>query len=146
MYQILLQKVFFYFAFLGIIVSEMALNGTPMGKWIIRAIEVAALTVALAAVCQELEKPREERRWHGKVGFIPYDFRLPTVGRLKETFWNDEDDRIFTKTVWGIGWGINIYALMDKMRTMGDFYLTEDDFLMPTQSLRKILVNRPAIT
>jgi len=114
-----------------------------MDRWIVRLIEAAAITVTIAAICQELEKPREERWWHGKIGFIPYDFRLPTLGRLKETFWNAEDERIFTKTVFGVGWGINFYALLEKMRIMGDFYLTEDDFLMPTESLRKILENRP---
>ena len=117
-----------------------------MGKWLIRAIEAALITVTIAAVCQELEKPREQRRWHGKLGFFPYDFRLPTFARVKETFWNEEDERIFTKTVFGVGWGVNCYALLEKMRMVGDFYMTEDDFLMPTESLRKILENRPAIT
>ena len=67
-----------------------------MGKWLIRMIEAAAITVTLAAVCQELEKPKEERRWHGKVGFIPYDFRLPTMERVKESLWNPDNSRIFT--------------------------------------------------
>jgi hypothetical protein len=117
-----------------------------MGKWLLRAIQAAVITVTIAAVCQELEKPREERRWNGKLGLIPYDFRLPTINRFKETFWNEETGRIFTKTLFGVGWGINFYALLEKMRVVGDFYLTEDDFLMPTESLRKILENRPAIT
>jgi hypothetical protein len=30
-------------------------------KWLVRLIEAAVITVTLAAVCQELEKPREER-------------------------------------------------------------------------------------
>lgn len=109
-----------------------------MGKWLIRLIEAAAVTVTIAAVCQELEKPPEERHWHGKLGFIPYDFRVPTINRVKETFWNAEDERIFTKMLWGVGWGINFYALLEKMRMVGDLYLTEDDFLMPTESLRRI--------
>ena len=117
-----------------------------MGKWLIRAIEAALITVTLAAVCQELEKPREERRWHGKLGFVPYDFRLPTLGRLKETFWNAEEERIFTTGLWGVGWGINFYVLLEKMRIIGDLYVTEDDFLMPTPTLRKILEHRPVMT
>ena len=115
------------------------------GKWIIRLIEAAAVTITLAAVCQELEKPAEERRWHGKVGFIPYDFRPPTVSRIKELCWNPDDSRIFTASLWGIGWAINFYALFERMRIIGEYYVTEDDFLMPTESLRKILVNRPII-
>jgi hypothetical protein len=38
-----------------------------LGRWLIRIIEAAAITVTLAAVCQELEKPKEERNWHGRL-------------------------------------------------------------------------------
>jgi hypothetical protein len=117
-----------------------------MRKWLVRIIEAAVITVTLAAVCQELEKPREERHWHGKLGFIPYDFRIPTIERLREAFWNSEDSRIFTTQVWGIGWGVNLYALLEKMRIVGEIYVTEDDFLMPTPTLRKILENRPVMS
>ena len=116
-----------------------------MGKWLIRMIEAAAITISLAAVCQELEKPKEERRWQGKVGFIPYDFRIPTIERVKELCWNPDDSRIFTPGVWGIGWTINFYTLLEKMRIIGEYYVTEDDFLMPTPTLRKILENRPVM-
>jgi hypothetical protein len=115
-----------------------------LGRWVIRIIEAAAITVTLAAVCQELEKPKEERQWHGKVGFIPYDFRPPTIERVKERWWNPDDSRIIAPPVWGIGWGINFYTLLEKMRVIGEYYVTEDDFLMPTPTLRKILENRPA--
>ena len=117
-----------------------------MSKWLVRLLEAAYVTVTLAALCQELEKPREERHWHGKLGFIPYDFRLPTMARLKESFWNAEDARIFTPEVWGIGWAINFYAMLEKLRIIGDIYVTEDDFLMPTPTLRKILENRPVLS
>jgi len=117
-----------------------------MRKWLIRMIEAAVITITLAAVCQELEKPSEERRWHGKLGLIPYDFRMPTIERFRDTFWNPEDNRIFTTQVWGIGWGVNLYALLEKMRIVGEIYITEDDFLMPTPTLRKILENRPVMS
>jgi len=117
-----------------------------MRKWLIRMIEAAVITVTLAAVCQELEKPLEERRWHGKLGLIPYDFRIPTIERFRDTFWNPEDSRIFTTQLWGIGWGVNLYALLEKMRIVGEIYVTEDDFLMPTPTIRKILENRPVMS
>ena len=62
--------------------------------WLVRFVEMAVITVALAAVCQELEKPEEERTWHGKVGFIPYDFRLPTIERIKEGYWNADSSQV----------------------------------------------------
>lgn len=117
-----------------------------IAKWLLRAVGAAFITVTLAAVCQELEKPKGERRWYGKLGFIPYDFRLPTLNRFKAAFWNEVDEHIFTRTALGVGWGINFYALLEKMRIIGDLYMTEDDFLMPTESLRRILENRPAIS
>jgi hypothetical protein len=114
-------------------------------EWIIRLIQMAAVTITMAAVCQELEKPKEERHWHGKLGFIPYDFRLPTVERLKESYWNPDDSRIFTPEVLGIGWAINLYALLEKLRIIGESYASEEEFLMPTQSLRRVLEHRPVM-
>lgn len=115
-----------------------------MGKeWFVRILQAAAITVAIAAVFQELEKPKEERTWHGKLGIIPYDFRVPTLERFKAAYWNTESSRILTPEVWGIGWAINFHALLEKMRIITESYLTEDDFLMPTDTLRRILEQRP---
>jgi hypothetical protein len=116
-----------------------------LGKWLVRGIGTAIIIVAMAAVAQELEKPPAERRWNGKIGIIPYDFRMPTMDRFREAFWNENSERIFTRTMWGVGWSINLYAILEKMRLVGDLYLTEEDFLMPTESLRRILEKRPAI-
>lgn len=114
-------------------------------EWFVRLIQAAAITITLAAVCQELEKPREERRWHGKLGFIPYDFRLPTIERFRESYWNRESSQVFTPEVWGIGWAINFHALLEKLRLFGESYLSEEDFLMPTESLKKVLEDRPVM-
>lgn len=112
-------------------------------EWFIRLVQTAVITITLAAVCQELEKPKEERQWHGKVGLIPYDFRLPTIERFKESCWNPNDSRIFTPEVFGIGWAINFYTLLEKLRLIGESYASEEEFLMPTQSIREALENRP---
>ena len=117
-----------------------------MGKeWLGRLVQATIITIAVAAVCQELEKPEEERKWYGNLGFIPYDFRVPTLSRLQEAYWNTEDSRIFTPKAVGIGWGINFYALLEKLRIIGESYMSEDEFLMPTRSLRELLENRPVI-
>lgn len=117
-----------------------------MGKeWFVRLLQATVITVTLAAVCQELEKPKEERTWQGKVGFIPYDFRIPTLQRLKEGYWNSNSTSIFSSEVFGVGWAINFYALLEKMRVIGESYYSEDDFLMPTHTIRKILEKRPVM-
>ncbi|MCL4464553.1 MAG: DUF5808 domain-containing protein [Chloroflexi bacterium] len=64
------------------------------------------------AIYQELQKPPEERTWHGKVmDFFPYEFRVPTVDRLMSRVWNPEDPRIFMPTMFGVGWTVNLGRL-----------------------------------
>lgn len=108
-------------------------------EWFIRLAQTAAITVAVAAICQELEKPSEERQWHGKVGFVPYDFRLPTLEKIKGAYWNASEDRVFTKRAFGIGWAINFHALLENLRIMSQPAYSEEDFLMPTDSIKAIL-------
>ena len=114
--------------------------------WIIRLLEAAAITITIAAIAQELEKSPEERTWHGKLGFIPYDFRFPGLRRFRDSLWNPDDERVFTEPVFGPGWGINFFRLLEKCRIVRESYLTEDDFLMPTPTLRKVLEERTTVT
>lgn len=71
----------------------------------------AALLLVGAALYDQLRRPAAERTWQGRIGFVPYDFRPPTVERLKERLWNPDDPRIFTPHVWGVGWAVNVYQL-----------------------------------
>ena len=113
-------------------------------KWFIRAIQAAVITLTLAAVCQELEKPKEERKWHGKIaGFVPYDFRMPTIERLKESYWNPYERRILMPEVFGIGWAINFYALLENLGVIKQADISEESFLMPTQSIKEALEHPP---
>lgn len=116
-----------------------------MKDWLIRLTQAAVITITMAAVLQEMEKPQEERRWHGRMGIVPYDFRFPSIKRIKEACWNPDDERIFTEPAFGIGWRINVFALLEKMRIISESCLSEDDFLMPTPTLRKILEDRPPV-
>ena len=108
--------------------------------WLVRLAQVAAVAVTVAAICQELEKPEEERKWYGKVGFVPYDFRMPTLERCKESYWNQYDSRIITPEVFGIGWAINFHALLENLRLIGQDDASEEDFLMPTKAMKELLV------
>ena len=81
-------------------------------------LKIAAALLAAGALYQELKKPAEEREWHGKVAnFVPYEFRPPTLERLRERLWNPEDPRIFTEHVFGVGWAINFHTLLLKLQT-----------------------------
>ena len=69
-----------------------------------------------AAVAQELRKPAAERTWHGRLfGVVPYDFRPPTLARVKAAVWNPRDARIFTEHALGVGWGINLYQVKEQL-------------------------------
>ena len=114
-------------------------------EWFIRILQVTAVTLTLAAVFQELEKPKEEREWHGKVaGIFPYDFRIPTIKRLKESYWNPYESRVFAPPVFGIGWAINLYALLEDLRLLEKVDVSEESFLMPSQAIKDLLKNLPA--
>jgi len=81
-----------------------------------RLLRAAVLFLTLAAVAQELSKPESERRWHGRVASVPYDFRFPTLKRFRDSYWNPNDERIFTDRVVGIGWAVNFAQLVRRLR------------------------------
>ena len=63
--------------------------------------------IGVVAVIQELRKPEDERTWHGKVaGFVPYDFRMPTMKRFRDTYWNPGGP-VLSGKVFGVGWAPN---------------------------------------
>lgn len=81
-------------------------------------LKILTLGLAALAVYQELSKSPDQRKWHGKIaGIIPYDFRLPTVARIRDRLWNPNDPRILTERVFGIGWTINFHSLLLKPGT-----------------------------
>jgi len=65
------------------------------------------------AIREQLQMPPEERTWHGTLFNIPYDFRWPTIERLRETFWNKDTARVLVPQVFGMGWSINFYPLIN---------------------------------
>ena len=108
-------------------------------EWFTRIIQVTVVALTLAAVFQELEKPKEKREWHGKVASIfPYDFRIPTIERLKESYWNPYERQVFTSPVFGIGWAINFCALLENLRVIEED-VSEESFLMPSQAVKKTM-------
>jgi len=74
-----------------------------------RLVGMAAVAAAVAAVTKELRRPAEERTWHGEVaGFVPYDFRKPTLDRVRERMWAPGDPQLVTPQVFGVGWTVNV--------------------------------------
>lgn len=73
----------------------------------------AALTTA--AVANELRKPEAERTWHGRLGPVPYDFRRPSLARVRAAFWAP-DGPLFTPRPAGIGWTLNVGRIVRAFR------------------------------
>lgn len=47
---------------------------------------------------------------------LPYDFRKPTLPRVKQRFWNADDNRIFTPMFFGWGYAVNLYQVARLLR------------------------------
>jgi hypothetical protein len=85
-------------------------------KELVRLIRTLTWLAFAAAIYQELRKPPEERTWHGKVaGAVPYDFRVPTIDRLRDAYWAPDRDEIFSENVFGVGWAVNIPVAARKV-------------------------------
>ena len=82
-----------------------------------RVARLVSLGLMVAAISQEMSKPEAERTWHGRVGgLVPYDFRPPTWERIRASYWNPSDPRLFTERVLGVGWAVNFYRARELMQ------------------------------
>jgi Family of unknown function (DUF5808) len=45
---------------------------------------------------------------------VPYDWRRPTVARVKQRWWNPDDPRLFTPKSWGWGFDLNLARLLRR--------------------------------
>ena len=83
---------------------------------LLKLIRLAVWVTVAAAIYQELRKPTTLRTWHGKVaGVVPYDFRVPTLDRVKKAYWDPDSDIVFSERVWGVGWAVNIPVFTRKL-------------------------------
>ncbi len=73
-------------------------------------VRLVTFGLVAAAVVTELAKPAEQRTWHGRVfDMVPYDFRPPTLQRIRDAYWNPESDQLFSDRVFGVGWAVNLH-------------------------------------
>lgn len=79
-------------------------------------MQLLAIGFTVAAIVKELRLPREERTWHGAVGIVPYDFRMPTADRIRERLWSPDSPRVLMPTVFGVGWTFNVGRLVELLR------------------------------
>lgn len=80
------------------------------------AVKLVSFGMMVVALVRELRTPREDRTWHGRIGFVPYDLRPPTPSRVRDAWWNPDDDRLLTPRVFGVGWAVNLGAVWARLR------------------------------
>ena len=56
----------------------------------------------------------------GKFLSVPYDFRVPTLERVRNRWWNPDDPRLFTPHVFGVGWSVNLYRVLARWRDFSE--------------------------
>lgn len=73
-----------------------------------RVVRVLWLALVGAAVRDALRTGRS----HGELlGFVPYDFRFPTVERARDRMWNPDASRVLGPITFGVGWTLNLGRL-----------------------------------
>ena len=77
-----------------------------------RVMTWAAMGLTVAAVVKELRQPAAARTWHGRILGVPYEFRRPTVRRLRERLWSPESPQILVPHLFGVGWTVNVGRLV----------------------------------
>ncbi len=75
------------------------------------AVGALVIMLIVAAILDQLRRPPADRTWQGRVFGIPYDFRVPTIERIKAEVWNKNTAQILMPHAFGVGWGINLYPL-----------------------------------
>ena len=73
-------------------------------------------TVAAAFAVATMVYAIRSRQPSGRFLNVPYDFRFPTLRRFQERWWNAQDPRLFTPHVFGVGWSLNVYQLLERFR------------------------------
>ncbi len=94
-------------------------------------VKVAATAVFVATAVHAYR----EGETHGDYYGIPFDFRMPTVDRIRERVWNPDDYRVITPTAFGVGWCINLYQAGCQMGFIQDQQQDQQDETRPSREL-----------
>ena len=69
-----------------------------------------ALTVAAAVYAYRTKQPE------GRILNVPYDFRMPTMDKVRSRVWNRDEPRVFTPAIFGVGWSLNLFQVVRQLR------------------------------
>jgi hypothetical protein len=99
--------------------ADTARNEVGSLVWLMKMAVIGAFA---GAIYTELRKPPEQRTWHGKLlGFVPYDFRLPSFDEVRQAYWNPHSPKVFTDRPLGVGWAVNIPTALRRLGVRQEF-------------------------
>lgn len=82
----------------------------------LRLVAAAAGALAGAAIARELDKPSDQRDWHGEVAGVPYDLRPPTMDKLRRSAWDPQNPKLFVPHAFGVGWSVNFARVAEMLK------------------------------
>jgi len=82
----------------------------------LKLVAAAAGALAGAAVAKELDKPSEQRDWHGEVAGVPYDLRPLTAEKLRKSAWDPGNPKLFGPLAFGVGWSVNFARIAEILK------------------------------
>ena len=83
---------------------------------LINRLRVVALVFSLVTLIYAFRSKQS----HGTFFGVPFEFRFPTPGRVRDRWWNAKDTRIFTPHVFGVGWSLNAYQVLRRLGYVGE--------------------------
>ena len=84
-----------------------------------RLVRLIIFAMVISAVAQELSKPAADRTWHGQVWrYVPYDFRLPTWERVRDSLWAPDNPQLLTHRAFGVGWAVNLGRIYAQLKSI----------------------------
>jgi len=84
--------------------------------WLRTVVEVAVIALTVAAFVRELRRPRTERTWQGRIARVPYDFRAPSLARLRSGIWQPDQPAVVVPKSFGLGWTLNLGSVAARTR------------------------------
>jgi hypothetical protein len=87
-----------------------------LAGWLRTLAEVAVIALSVAAVVRELRRPRAQRTWQGRVARVPYDFRAPSLTRLRHGVWQPTSSDVVVPKSFGLGWTVNLGSVAARTR------------------------------
>ncbi len=76
---------------------------------------LALITVVTGLLAAGRMSQRQGRQPYGRIAGVPYDFRPPSMDRLKESIWAPDDPHLLKPHSFGVGYSLNLGAVARRL-------------------------------